>query len=252
MYHLFNNKANLYAESRPGYTQSVMDYMTEVLKLQPHHIGVDLGAGTGQLTKNLANYFHIIYALEPNREMIKICKKELSSYTNIKYKCMTAQKTDFKNAELDFITVGQAFHLINSSSTIEELKRILKTNGQIMIVYNMKDHSSPHFLENETVLKQFCPLYSRDFHATDFTQSTFENIFTPNTYNFVAIYNDFIETIDRETFIKRTLSASYSITSNNKNYDKYVNELIKTFDKHAVNNKLIINYSTIIYSGKLR
>lgn len=29
MYHLFNNKANLYAESRPGYTQSVMDYMTE-------------------------------------------------------------------------------------------------------------------------------------------------------------------------------------------------------------------------------
>lgn len=249
---LFNEKAALYAKSRPSYSDHVIEYMTEKLNLNVFDIGADIGAGTGQLTKLLANKFNSVYAIEPNFSMLKECKKNLSSYTNIIYECCKAESTNLKEHILDYITVAQAFHLFYNKKTFLEFKRILKPNGKLMIVFNMKNHRSDFFLENERVLLQYCPLYKREFHATEFKSDTFEDFFSKSSYHFCVYKNDNTEFLDCNTFVDRTLSASYSITPESPSYEAYIHGLQNVYKRFAVNNKIKMELSTVIYSGTLR
>lgn len=249
---LFNDKALLYAQSRPSYSNQVIKYLTENLCLNCFDIGADIGAGTGQLTKLLADKFNSVYAIEPNLYMLKECQKKLLSYTNIIYECSKAESTNLGTHVLDYITVAQAFHLFYNKETYTEFKRILKPNGKLIIVFNMKNQQSKLFLENEKVLLQYCPLYNRKFHATDFKSDTFEKMFSKSSYDFCIFKNDNTEFLDCNTFVNRTLSASYSITPENPLYEVYVHELQNVFKQFAVNNKVKMELSTVIYSGILR
>ena len=153
---------------------------------------------------------------------------------------------------LDYVTVAQAFHLFRNAESLQELKRILKPNGHLIIIYNMKSHSSDLFLENEKVLLKYCPLYKRDFHATEFKYHSFYDCFMEDSYQYRYFINDNTEYIDYETFINRTLSASYAIQKENPYFQDFVKELGTIFTKFSVKNKVKMELSTVIYSGCLR
>ena len=252
LHKLFNSKALLYAKNRPSYSHHIMNYLNQHLNLHEIHLGADVGAGTGQMTKILADNFNTVYGIEPNLSMLNECKKQLSSYNNIIYKCCSADNITIAPHSLDYITVAQAFHLFYNKETYFEFKRILKHNGKLIIIYNMKNHQSKLFLENEKVLLQYCPLYNREFHATEFNQKTFFNIFKESSYDFCVYNNDNTEYLDWETFVNRTLSSSYSITSENPFYEAYIHDLKDVFERFAVDNKIKMELSSVLYSGILR
>lgn len=252
LYELFNNKALLYANSRPSYSNHIITYLKEWLKLDTFDICVDIGAGSGQLTRILAKNFDKVYVLEPNLSMLEECQSRLASFKNIIFKCSKAENTNLASNFFDFITVAQAMHLFNTDKTYNEFKRILKPNGKLFIVYNMKNHSSDLFKANEEVLLRYCPLYKRELHATEFNEDTFKDRFTKKSYNYSCFLNDNTEFLNCETFINRTLSASYSISAENPLYAKYVEELEGVFYSFAKNNKVKMELSTVIYSGILR
>ena len=135
LYNLFDNKAALYAANRPGYSPHVLKYLQEDLGYSPPALGADIGCGTGQLTKILAGYFDLLYAVEPNDFMMKECQKRLCNYINIHYIYHCAERTEIDNNILDYITVAQAFHLFHNMETLRELKRILKPDERLIIIY---------------------------------------------------------------------------------------------------------------------
>ena len=92
-YKLFNDKAKLYATSRPGYSAHVLEYLKKDLEFTSAVKGADIGCGTGQLTQILAQYFNFIYAIEPNSYMMEECKKYLHNYKNISYIQQSAENT---------------------------------------------------------------------------------------------------------------------------------------------------------------
>lgn len=252
LYDLFNNKAALYAANRPGYSPHVLEYLQQNLGLSPTALGADIGCGTGQLTKILARYFNLVYAVEPNNSMMEECRRCLCDYINIFYVCHSAEKTEIDNNKLDYITVAQAFHLFHNAETLQEFKRILKPDGQLVIIYNMKNHSSDLFLKNEEVLLKYCPLYRRDFHATEFEYNSFQDCFTEDSYQYHYFSNDNTEYLDYDTFINRTLSASYAIQKDNPSFSFFVKELAEVFSDFSVNHRVKMELSTVIYSGHLR
>ncbi len=252
LYKLFDNKAALYADNRPSYSPHVLEYLQVNLKFFPTALGADIGCGTGQLTKILAEYFNLLYAVEPNDSMMNECKKRLCNYKNIHYLCCSAENTGIDNNILDYITVAQAFHLFHNADSLHELKRILKPNGTLIIIYNMKNHSSDLFKKNEEVLLKYCPLYRRDFHATKFEENSFQDCFTKDSYRYHYFAYDNTEYLDCNTFVNRTLSASYSIQRDNSSYWDFIKELSSVFSDFSVNDKIKIELSTVIYSGNLR
>lgn len=251
-YKLFDNKAVLYANNRPGYSTQVLKYLQEDLGLSSTALGADIGCGTGQLTKILAGYFDFLYAVEPNDSMMEECQKSLCKYKNIRYIHRCAEHTGIADNMLDYITVAQAFHLFNNAETLCELKRILKPDGQLIVIYNMKDHSTALFLKNEEVLLKHCPLYRRDIHAMEFRYDSFYDYFTEDTYQYRYFPNDNTEYLDRDTFINRTLSASYAIQRVDPSFPIFEKELETVFADFSVKNKVKMDLSTVIYSGCLR
>lgn len=251
LYKLFDNKAALYAANRPSYSTHILKYLQEDLRLSSTALGADIGCGTGQLTKILAGYFEMLYAVEPNNSMMKECQKHLFDYKNIHYICHSAENTEIDDNKLDYITVAQAFHLFHNTETLQELKRILKPDGYLIIIYNMKDHSTELFLKNEEVLLKHCPLYRRDFHATEFKYDSFQDCFTDDSYQYCYFPNDNTEYLDCNTFINRTLSASYAIQRENPDFPIFVQELEAVFADFSVNNRVKMELSTVMYSGRL-
>ncbi len=251
-YKLFDNKAALYAANRPGYSSHVLKYLQQDLGFPPTALGADIGCGTGQLTKILAGYFELLYAVEPNASMMRECQKCLCDCKSIHYICRSAENTGIDDSKLDYITVAQAFHLFNNVKTLQELKRILKPDGSLIIIYNMKNHSSDLFLKNEEVLLKYCPLYRRDFHATEFQYNSFQDCFKEGSYQYHYFPNDNTEYLDCDTFINRTLSASYAIQKGNPSFPNFVKELTAIFADFSVNHRIKMELSTVIYSGYLR
>lgn len=252
LYKLFDNKAALYARNRPSYSKNVLNYLNENLRFTPAALGADIGCGTGQLTKILAGYFDSLYAVEPNESMLNECQKYLCGYKNIHYIYRCAKSTGIADNILDYITVAQAFHLFHDSETLRELKRILKSDGYFVIVYNMKNHSSKLFLKNEEVISRYCPLYRRNFHATEFKYNSFQNYFTEDSYQYCYFPNDNTEYLDYNTFINRTLSASYAIQKENSSFSNFIKDLSTVFTNFSVNHTIKMELSTVIYSGHLR
>ena len=228
-YKLFNDKAKLYATSRPGYSAHVLEYLKKDLEFTSAVKGADIGCGTGQLTQILAQYFN---------------------YKNISYIQQSAENTKIEEKSLDYAITAQAFHLFHNAETLKELKRILKPNGYFIIIYNMKNHFSDLFIKNEKVLLKYCPLYNRDFHATEFQKDSFRDCFTEESYHYFQ--NDNTEYLDSETFINRTLSASYAIQKDNPCFSDFTDELYSVFEEFSVNHKVKMELSTVIYSGHLR
>lgn len=255
MYKNFGNfcgKSHIYAKYRPQYSKEYITFLRETLRLSRDSIVADVGAGTGIHTKIIAEITDKIFAVEPDEEMLQECQVQLENKHKVKMVQRTAEDTGLPNASVDYITVAQAFHLFNREKSLNEFKRVLRPSGILVLLWNSKEHDNKLFYDNEAVIKKYCPCYCREVHARSFYEDSFKDCFTPISYTFTRFHQDSTEFLDKQTFIMRTLSASYAITATDKNYDAMIEELGMVFERHATNGVVEVPQSTIIYSGVIR
>lgn len=130
----FTNRAEAYAKGRPGYTD---ESVKQIIELAPENaVFADIGAGTGKLTKKLADEGCMVYAVEPNADMREQMGKELAIYKNVTIFDGTAEHTKIPDNSVDVITVAHALHWFDIDAFKAEYKRILKENGFVVVVYN--------------------------------------------------------------------------------------------------------------------
>lgn len=130
----FTNRAEAYAKGRPGYTDVAV---TKIIELAPTKaIFADIGAGTGKLTKELAEQGCVVYAVEPNMDMRTQLAAICELYTNVKIIDGTAEHTTLPNQCVDVITTAHALHWFDLEAFRAECCRILKPNGLIIVIYN--------------------------------------------------------------------------------------------------------------------
>lgn len=248
----FQGKAQLYAKYRPQYSRKYINFLRENLGLNKNSEVADVGAGTGIHTRIIAGITDKLYAIEPDGEMLKEFQSQLDDNNKIKLIQKPAENTELPDACVDYVTVAQAFHLFDREKSLTEFKRILRPSGTLVLVWNSKEHDNKLFYDNEAVIKKYCPQYCRDVHARPFFYDSYKDCFTSNTYNFTYIRQDGTEFLDMNTFIMRTLSASYAITQTNSNFDNMIKELKAVFNRHAKNGVVVVPQSSVIYSGTIR
>ena len=88
---------------------------------------VDLGCGSGILTKRLKYWGADVVGVDLSKNLIKIAEKE---NPNIKFYASDASKTPFKNSEFNIVTSSLMVHYFkNLTEIFNEANRILKVNG---------------------------------------------------------------------------------------------------------------------------
>jgi SAM-dependent methyltransferase len=136
----FGNVAETYHRVRPPYSQALLDHAESALELDPGALVLDLAAGTGRLTKELARRFAHVIAVEPNDAM-----RSLISDGDIR--AGAAESIPVEDASIDAVYVGEAFHWFDTRAAIDEIARVLRPRGGLAIL-------SVHWWETEPPLPE--------------------------------------------------------------------------------------------------
>lgn len=134
----FEAGADAYARGRPDYPAALDRWLRDKLQLGSRKAVLDLGAGTGKFTPRLLATGASVIAVEPVAAM----RAKLSaSYPNVSALDGTAEAIPLPNASLDAVVCAQAFHWFATAAALAEIRRVLKPDGALALIWNVRDKS---------------------------------------------------------------------------------------------------------------
>jgi SAM-dependent methyltransferase len=132
----FGAAADLYERARPSYPQEAIDWLLARCEVGPASTVVDLGAGTGKLTRLLVPSGARVVAVEPIAEM-------RAHIEGAEVVDGTAEELPLPDASADIVAVAQAFHWFDHDRALPEIHRVLREDGRLVLVWNMRDLDDP-------------------------------------------------------------------------------------------------------------
>ncbi|MFW9930941.1 MAG: class I SAM-dependent methyltransferase [Candidatus Thorarchaeota archaeon] len=245
----FSNRVRNYSLYRPTYPTKVIDILNEEIKFDTKKKVADIGSGTGILTKIFLDNRNFVYAVEPNHEMRSEAEKNLINYSNFHSVDGTAEKTNLASKEVDFITVGQAFHWFKHDITKLEFQRILKPSSYACLIWNSRAHKLSSFnYDYEEFIKKYSNDYNEVTHENIYDE-IFNSFFDLEGYKKFELDNQQI--LDFKGLKGRTFSSSYMPNEDSEEAENILEELKGLFEKYQEKNCVIMKYITEIFLGRL-
>ncbi len=136
----FTAGVEAYERARPGYPPGAVAAIVSSLGLGPDRALLELGAGTGKLTRLLEPSGARILALEPLEAMRA---KLLEAAPGVEIVGGTAESIDLPAGSVDAIVVAQAFHWFDAIRALSEMHRVLRPGGRVALAWNRRDESVP-------------------------------------------------------------------------------------------------------------
>jgi SAM-dependent methyltransferase len=134
----FARSVEAYERGRPEYPPEAIAYLQRALDLRPQRTVVDLAAGSGKLTRQLATLGCEVIAVEPVDEMRAAIGEGIRALDG------TAEAIPLPDASADAVTVAQAFHWFDGPKALAEIARVLRPGGALALVWNRRPvESSP-------------------------------------------------------------------------------------------------------------
>ena len=140
MAHAFDSTAGAYERGRPDYPQDAVDALVQALALGPGTTVVDLGAGTGKLTRLLVPTGARVVAVEPLAGMRDVLGHALP---HLEVLDGTAHAMPLPDGSADSVVAAQAFHWFADEDALAEISRVLRPGGGLGLVWNARDVSVP-------------------------------------------------------------------------------------------------------------
>lgn len=132
----FAEVAGAYERGRPGYPEEAVRWLVGD---EPCDV-VDLGAGTGKLTRVLVALGHRVTAIEPLPEMLE----HLSEHAPGAFGMLgNAEVIPLPDAFADVVTCAQSFHWFDHAVALPEIARVLRPGGRLALVWNVRDDRDP-------------------------------------------------------------------------------------------------------------
>jgi SAM-dependent methyltransferase len=139
----FGNAAQEYELGRPEWP----DAIAEVGGLPAGSDVLDLGAGTGKLTRVLARRFRSVTAVEPDASMRAVCSL---ATTCCKVLEGTAEEIPRGDSSVDGVFCAEAFHWFDWPAALAEIERVLRPHGLLVLCFNAPDGPSEPALPDAT------------------------------------------------------------------------------------------------------
>jgi SAM-dependent methyltransferase len=136
----FELVADVYERARPEYPPEAVAWLAEKLGLAEGRSVLDLGAGTGKLTRALVPTGARVIAVEPGERMLAELRRAVPG---IEARLGAAEAIPLPDESVDAITVGQAFHWFRHDEAVPELHRVLSSGGSIALIWNSRDQERP-------------------------------------------------------------------------------------------------------------
>jgi ubiquinone/menaquinone biosynthesis C-methylase UbiE len=127
-----------YERGRPMYPFEAVRRLVRELGIKPASTVLDLAAGTGKLTRLLAQLGADVVAVEPVDAMRERLVETTSDVTAL---AGTAEDIPLEDESMDAVTVGQAFYWFEGDAALAEIHRVLKPGRRLGLIWNLKDET---------------------------------------------------------------------------------------------------------------
>lgn len=132
----FGSVVDAYERGRPGYPLDAVRWLTGDEPLSV----LELGAGTGKLTRALVELGHDVHATDPDPSMLD---RLAQSVPVARLSQTSAEDIPAADASYDIVIAGQAYHWFDKDKALPEIARVLKRGGSLSLVWNVRDERIP-------------------------------------------------------------------------------------------------------------
>lgn len=117
---------------------------------------LDLGAGSGRLTRTLASLVGHVVAVEPSSGMLDALRRRIPT---VDARSGQAEAIPLADASVEAVFVAEAFHWFTTAQASAEIARILRPDGHLVLVLQRQqwwEHDEPPWIaEFDQLLEPF-------------------------------------------------------------------------------------------------
>jgi SAM-dependent methyltransferase len=150
-----------YERGRPGWPREAV----ELAGLPRAATVLDLGAGTGKLTRVLIRLFDRVVAVEPadamRRLLVTLCPEAEA-------RAGSGRKIPLPDGSVDAVFAGEAFHWFDDDRSLTEIVRVLRAGGALVLMWNLPAGPwEPPITAVEALLRERLPKGAIDYDPLD-------------------------------------------------------------------------------------
>lgn len=131
----FGPAADIYERGRPAYPAEALDWLLPAGNPRV----LDLGAGTGKLTRQIRDRGLAVTAVDPSEGMLA---QLAASVPGVPAVLGAAESIPLPAGSADVVLVAQAWHWVDPRRALPEVARVLAPGGRLGLVWNTRDQSS--------------------------------------------------------------------------------------------------------------
>lgn len=125
---LFSGHAELYAQARPTYPESLI---AEITALAPGRARAwDTGTGNGQAARLLAGHFDHVHATDASAAQIE----QAEPHPGVTFAAEPAERCSLGESSCDLVLVAQALHWFDLDLFYAEVQRVLRSGGVLVAI----------------------------------------------------------------------------------------------------------------------
>ncbi len=124
-----------YERGRPGYPPEAVRFILDAVPNGPDDLILDVGAGTGKLTRALSATAATVVAIDPVEGMVRLLPEFASGALVV---IGVAERLPVAPGSVSVVTVAQAFHWFDPDRAWSEFARVLRPDGAVALVWNAR------------------------------------------------------------------------------------------------------------------
>ena len=149
---VFNEIADAYDRHRPAYPDALIDRACEVAGLAPGARVLEIGCGTGQLTRSLLERGLRVTAVEPGEQLIARARDQLAGAGEVHFVGERLEEASVPRAHFQAAFSASAIHWIDPDVSWRKLADALVDGGTVALVsyFGLED---PRSADDQRILR---------------------------------------------------------------------------------------------------
>ena len=141
--------------------------------------GLDVGCGTGVVTRSIARKMRVVYGVDISMGMLKKATKfsQQEDLSNINYARCSADNLPFENERFDGVTCSGALHAFpDATAALNEMARIMKPGASLAVMTLLKGRDLSTSKDSHYKISR-----SSTYEDVDRAKKVLDSLSNPNT-----------------------------------------------------------------------